>query len=97
MRFHLGPIPPDPDFQPDAAWRPLREPSPWLVSVLLDRVWRVVMLASVLNALVACGDLFGIGLLLWQVPRAATVRNQGWRTFWNLDVRKPGPSSPIGP
>ena len=30
MRFHLGAIPSSPDFVPDASWRRLREPSPWL-------------------------------------------------------------------
>lgn len=40
---------------------------------------------STWNALSSCGDLFGISILLWQVPRGAITRNQGWRTFW-----KPG-------
>ena len=30
MRFHLGAIPGPPDFVPDASWRSLRQPSPWL-------------------------------------------------------------------
>ncbi|MBK6900621.1 MAG: hypothetical protein IPH09_15675 [bacterium] len=38
--------------------------------------------ASTLNAFFACGDMFGVGLLLSQVPTGATVRNQGWKTFW---------------
>ncbi len=37
---------------------------------------------STFNALAACGDLFGVALLLCQVPRGAITRNQGWRTFW---------------
>jgi hypothetical protein len=37
---------------------------------------------SSLNALAAGGDLFAIGLLLWQIPRHANVFNQGWRTYW---------------
>jgi hypothetical protein len=32
----------------------------------------------------ACGDFVGFALILFQVPRAATVRNQGWRTYWKL-------------
>ncbi|MBK9304774.1 MAG: hypothetical protein IPM94_13105 [bacterium] len=35
--------------------------------------------ASTLNAFFACGDMFGVGLLLSQVPTGATVRNQGGR------------------
>lgn len=42
---------------------------------------------STFNALCSCADLFGISLLLWQVPRDAITRNLGWRTFW-----KPGPA-----
>lgn len=38
--------------------------------------------ASILNALLACGDLLGVLLVAFQVPRAATIRNQGWRTYW---------------
>jgi hypothetical protein len=34
MRFHLGAIPCSPDFVPDASWRSLREPSPWLLNLL---------------------------------------------------------------
>ncbi len=35
MRFHLGAIPVPPDFVPDASWRSLRQPSPWLEKILL--------------------------------------------------------------
>ena len=35
MRFHLGAIPSSPDFLPDASWRSLRQPSPWLEKLLL--------------------------------------------------------------
>jgi hypothetical protein len=34
------------------------------------------------NALLACGDVFGAGMVLYQIPATAIVRNQGWRTFW---------------
>src|SRR5687767_4116025 len=34
MRFHLGAIPSSPDFVPDASWRRLREPSPWLDKIV---------------------------------------------------------------
>lgn len=34
MRFHLGAIPGPPDFVPDASWRPLRQPPPWLGNLL---------------------------------------------------------------
>src|ERR1041385_7078411 len=31
MRFHLGSIPESSDFLPDPNWRPLREPTPWVM------------------------------------------------------------------
>ena len=34
------------------------------------------------NAFFACGDLFGIILLLFQVQSRAICRNQGWKTYW---------------
>jgi hypothetical protein len=39
-------------------------------------------IGSTLNALCACGDVFAVGVLLFQVPADAKVRNQGWRTYW---------------
>lgn len=43
-----------------------------------------LVFASVLNAFFSCGDQLGTLLLLWQVPRSAHVRNQGWNTYWRL-------------
>lgn len=40
---------------------------------------------SIWNALFACGDCTGMALILFQVPRAAIVQNQGWRTYWRPD------------
>lgn len=37
---------------------------------------------STLNALFACVDLLGTGFVLAQIPANATIRNQGWRTYW---------------
>ena len=44
---------------------------------------------SILNGVFACGDLVCISILAWQVPRHATVRNQGWETWW----KRPGEST----
>lgn len=194
MRFHLGAIPETPEFLPDSSWKPLREPTPWVMQLLalpvgivacivvgflwffliplrdisLDSpgmvliafvaiipihelihaavhphsglsansilgLWPSRMLfyahyvgelsrgrfiaillmplliisivplfacaiagrssallafTSTLNALFACGDMLGVGLLLFQVPSDATVRNQGWKTFWKIHGTK---------
>lgn len=45
---------------------------------------------SIWNAIFACGDMLGFGLLLFQVPRRSIVRNKGWRSFWtSLSVESP--------
>ena len=36
MRFHFGPIPDE--FTPDATWRPIREPGPWMFQLLAHPV-----------------------------------------------------------
>lgn len=41
--------------------------------------------ASVSNALFASGDLFAAGLVAWQIPRTATLRNKGWRVYWRVE------------
>jgi Putative zincin peptidase len=39
---------------------------------------------STWNIFFACGDMFGIILLLFQVPSCAICHNQGWRTYWKI-------------
>jgi len=46
-----------------------------------------VAFISSFNALLACGDVLGVALLLFQIPANATVRNQGWRTYWKEHKR----------
>lgn len=47
-------------------------------AVLLDRLAFV----SLFGAVAGCGDIVVILLLLFQVPASATLRNQGWKTYW---------------
>jgi hypothetical protein len=188
MRFHIGAVPETPDFSPDASWKPLREPTPWMMQLLalpvgivagvaVGALWflltplrtvsfdspgmmlgacvvlvpihelihaavhpgagasddsilgfwpsrllfyahfggelsrsrfitillmplliisfvplvicaitghtsGLLAFSSTLNALFACCDLFAVGLLLFQIPSDARVRNQGYNTFW---------------
>jgi hypothetical protein len=37
---------------------------------------------SSFNALLACGDILGTSMIWYQIPAHATVRNQGWKTYW---------------
>jgi hypothetical protein len=55
---------------------------PLLVSALIGHASVTIAFASAFNALAAGGDIFGICLLLFQVPRTAIIRNYGWKTFW---------------
>jgi hypothetical protein len=189
MRFHLGAIPNSPDFTPDALWKLLREPSPWIanfvalpIGIVAAVVVAVLWLAltplqdvtstmslpalllsfagivvvhelihaavhpmsglsphsivgfwptggmfyahydgeltrsrfvailfmplvvisfvpllvaavaqvpsgwaafiSAFNAFLACVDILAAGMVLFQIPAAAIVRQQGWRTYW---------------
>ena len=75
MRFHLGPIPSSPDFVPDASWRSLRAPPPWLggllalpigvvAAVVVVMLWLLVMplrdIASAVSLLVLLFSFAGI-------------------------------------
>jgi hypothetical protein len=55
---------------------------PLLVSALVGHASVTIAFASAFNALAAGGDILGICLLLFQVPRTATIHNHGWKTFW---------------
>ena len=201
MRFHLGAIPETPDFRPETPWRPLREPTPWVMQFLAlpigiaaaagvavlwilttplgQAAWKLsasafllsfagiivvhelihaavhplrgrsphsilgfwpsrilfyaaytgeltrnrfiaillmplvvisfvpllvaaavqmtsawVAFVSAFNALLACGDIFGAGMVWWQVPATAIVRNQGWWTYWREETASAEPSAP---
>jgi hypothetical protein len=49
---------------------------------LSPKATMILAYGSILNALFACGDMIGMILIAWQVPRRAEVRNRGWQTFW---------------
>ena len=52
------------------------------VGLFGESIVGTVALLSTLNAAMACVDIFGVYLLLQQVPRNAQVRNKGWLTYW---------------
>jgi hypothetical protein len=58
---------------------------PLVVCVLSGTSHPLPVTGSIVNAFLACGDLLGILLLAWQVPRHATVQNQSWRTYWHTE------------
>ncbi|HXR47184.1 MAG TPA: DUF3267 domain-containing protein [Candidatus Limnocylindrales bacterium] len=61
---------------------------PLIVAIIFHLSCGLIAWASTWNILFACGDLFGIILLLSQVPSNATCHNQGWRTYWKVLNRR---------
>jgi hypothetical protein len=55
---------------------------PLVICAITGYTSALLVFSSVINAFFACGDIFAIGLLLFQIPARARVRNQGWRTYW---------------
>lgn len=51
--------------------------------------WLVAWLSS-MNVLFACGDVFGILLLAFQIPARTVCHNSGWRTYWRPQVESAG-------
>ena len=39
---------------------------------------------SILNALLACGDILAAIMTMRLLPNGAIVRTKGWSTFWKL-------------
>jgi hypothetical protein len=58
---------------------------PLIVCALTGWAHPLPVTGSIVNAFLACGDLLGVLLLLWQVPSHATIQNQTWRTYWQPD------------
>ncbi len=65
----------------------------WLVEMLFPTGWGSALGAfSIVNAMFAGGDVLATGMIAWQVPANAEVRNQGWKTWWRVptvDVEEP--------
>lgn len=61
---------------------------PLIVAIIFHLSCGLIAWASTWNILFACGDWFGIILLLSQVPSNATCHNQGWRTYWKVLNRR---------
>jgi hypothetical protein len=55
---------------------------PLLVAAVAQIAWGWVAFISAFNAFCAGGDILLAGLVLFQIPATAIVRQQGWRTYW---------------
>jgi hypothetical protein len=67
---------------------------PLLIAAVAQATSGWAAFVSAFNALLACCDIFGAGLVLVQVPSTAIVRNQGWRTYWRESVTNGEPGAP---
>jgi hypothetical protein len=45
-------------------------------------------LISVVNGMLASGDITIVGLIVWQVPANAVLKNKGWATWWKIPSAK---------
>ena len=55
---------------------------PLLVAAAIQESWGWVAFISAFNAFCACADILDAGLILFQIPATAIVRQQGLRTYW---------------
>jgi hypothetical protein len=55
---------------------------PLLVAAVAQVPAGWVAFISAFNAFLACADILDAGLVLFQIPATAIVRQQGWRTYW---------------
>ena len=59
--------------------------APWLLAFVGGPHWPLLTFISVMNALVCGGDAMICGMLLYQLPLRATLRNKGWDTWWRIE------------
>ena len=55
---------------------------PLLIAGLTQMSSGWLAFASSFNAILSCADILGAGLVLFQIPPRAVVRNKGWSTHW---------------
>ncbi|MBP7050042.1 MAG: DUF3267 domain-containing protein [Phycisphaerae bacterium] len=55
---------------------------PLLVAAVAQVASGWAAFVSAFNAFLACADILDAGLVLFQIPATAIVRQQGWRTYW---------------
>ncbi len=76
MRFHIGTVPETPDFQPDGRWKPLCEPTPWVLQLLALPIgvvacvsigWLWILLTP-LHELPLDSPVMALGILVAIVP-----------------------------
>jgi hypothetical protein len=55
---------------------------PTILIATIPELMQSLLWFSLFGSVLACGDLVGAGLIFFQIPRSAIVRNKGWNTYW---------------
>jgi hypothetical protein len=55
---------------------------PTVLIAMVPELMHSLLWLSLFGNLLACGDLLGAGLIFFQIPHSAKVRNKGWKTYW---------------
>ena len=55
---------------------------PLLICLGLGVSSNFLAIISVVNGMLASGDVAIVGLILWQIPANAEMKNKGWPTWW---------------
>lgn len=54
-----------------------------IVIILLHNMSIIIIARiAILNALLSCGDLLGLIIIVTQVPKNAVIKNKGWYSYW---------------
>ncbi|CAM3713288.1 DUF3267 domain-containing protein [Marinicrinis lubricantis] len=57
---------------------------PMIILIVFDLHISYIARMSVLNGLLACVDLLGFSTIVRKIPRNATIRNKGSKTYWKV-------------
>ncbi|MDT8896636.1 DUF3267 domain-containing protein [Thermanaerothrix sp. 4228-RoL] len=55
---------------------------PTLLIMMRPEWTQSLLWISLFGTILASGDLVCVGIIFFQIPRSAVVRNKGWRTYW---------------
>lgn len=55
---------------------------PLVICLVLGISSNFLAVISVVNGMLASGDVAIVGMILWQIPADAEMKNKGWPTWW---------------
>jgi hypothetical protein len=57
---------------------------PTVLIVTIPGLMHNLLWLSLFGSILACGDLLGAGLIFFQIPHSAKVRDKSWKTYWKM-------------